>query len=901
MKYKKIVSGLLACAMVVTSVFTGNVTTAKAAEQPTPVGTYDFNTKEGQVSPDLGTNVVAKSSCGANSDILLDYNDPIKYVPGRSGEAGDYAVDTQGKHGLILPEKQLGDNYTISFWVKPTDISKGKWATSLLFVGRHTANQEKWVSIATRNNTGAVACWSTGNRQNGDIAVVQDEWQMITLVQRGIDADVYLNGEKKVTKAGAWDKGMEDADQFIALATNKWDGNFYGCYDDVNVYNQALTADQVKYLYLGTDDKSEILQNFTATKTLELVEGQEGQIETTIPTGIEESEVSFSYQSKSENIATVDATGKVTAKVAGTAVIETTATLANNGGTATKETTVTVKTKGDVLAEKGITVDKTMLLAEGEHQTIKVTLPQGLTKDDVTLTFESSDPTKATVDATGKVTAVAAGKTDITTTAASKSDAAKKATATTKVTVRGAVQATIDYNFNDSALPADVEVVGKGAAASTATPAFDTGRTGETTDKAIKLGDYGLQLPVENIGSKYTVSVWVNPSAALVNNQAVMLAGDGTAEAEEWVAFAGENGNTTTTNKVKLWSNSQASGENNYAHQTYAQPEVPVNAWTMLTLTQDGSTLKFYKNGTLVKTQEGVTEALNGVGRKLFVGATYWGGDDLFKGLVDDIVVYSDVLSDGEVRKLFVGDKTEEELLGEGEITAAPSKLSVKIAESKDFTITLPDGVTTENAEITYTSGTPAVATVAKDNENPLKATVTGVAAGDAVITAKVKIGTTTKETTVTVKVNDPSAEKPEVAADYNFAGAQTGDNTLVDKSENGNDAWLEGNNITFKDGVMTLGDQSYVELPLEIMDSLDDKEKFTIEIEFAKNKNCGNNAWLFCLGSKVKSSGTNYMFLSPNFEGKTLRSGIKNSSTEKLFATSTQPEIDKKIGRAHV
>ncbi len=895
MKYKKIVSGLLACAMVVTSVFTGNVTTAKAAEQPTPIGTYDFNTKKDQVSPDLGTNVVAKSSCGKDSDVLLDYNDPIKYVPGRSGKAGDYAVDTQGKHGLILPEKQLGDNYTISFWVKPTDISKGKWATSLLFVGRHTSNNEKWVSIATRNNTGAVACWSPGN-ENGDIQIVQDQWQMITLVQRGTDADVYLNGEKKVTnpEGKTWNKGMEDADQFIALATNKWDGNFYGCYDDVNVYNQALTADQVKYLYLGTDDKSEILQNFTATETLELVEGQEGQIETTIPTGIEESEVSFSYQSKSENIATVDATGKVTAKVAGTAVIETTATLANNGGTAKKETTVTVKTKGDVLAEKGITVDKTMLLAEGEHQTIKVTLPEGLTKDDVTLTFESSDPTKATVDATGKVTAVAAGETDITTTAASKSDAAKKATATTKVTVRGAVQATIDYNFNDSALPADVEVVGKGAAASTATPAFDTGRTGETTDKAIKLGDYGLQLPVENIGSKYTVSVWVNPSAALVNNQAVMLAGDGTAEAEEWVAFAGENGNTTTTNKVKLWSNSQASGENNYAHQTYAQPEVPVNAWTMLTLTQDGSTLKFYKNGTLVKTQEGVTEALNGVGRKLFVGATYWGGDDLFKGLVDDIVVYSDVLSDGEVRKLFVGDKTEEELLGEGEITAAPSKLSVKIAESKDFTITLPDGVTTENAEITYTSGTPAVATVAKDNENPLKATVTGVAAGDAVITAKVKIGTTTKETTVTVKVNDPSAEKPEVAADYDFAGAQTGDNTLVDKSENGNDAWLEGNNITFKDGVMTLGDQSYVELPLEIMDSLDDKEKFTIEIEFAKNKNCGNNAWLFCLGSKVKSSGTNYMFLSPNFEGKTLRSGIKNSSTEKLFATSTQPEIDK-------
>jgi len=916
MKYKKIVSGLLACAMVVTSAFSGNVTTAKAAEQPTPIATYDFNAAQDAVSPEIGTlkegvDLVLGSKAGANTDELKKYEGNAQYGVGRSGKTGDCAVKT-GAYGLMLPKadySSIGTEYSVSMWIKSSSNAMPE-NQQILFLGYHSP--EKWIGVAAKDKPSGntLKLWTRDANDEtvvggadgtdrwptfGTTQIKAGEWNMLTLTQKGTTVNVYMNGVRvETTENAVWAKALDGANQKIYLGVNYWDPAFDGLIDDVNIYSQELTAEQVEGLFKGSADLNEMLKDFTATVELNLVEGEKGQIETTIPSAIPTDQVTFSYQSDATNVATVDATGKVTAVGGGTAKITTTATLANNGGTATKETTVTVKTKGDVLAEKGITVDKTMLLAEGEHQTIKVTLPEGLTKDDVTLTFESSDSTKATVDATGKVTAVAAGETDITTTAASKSDEAKKATATTKVTVRGAVQATIDYNFNDSALPADVEVVGKGAVASTATPAFDTGRTGETTDKAIKLGDYGLQLPVENIGSKYTVSVWVNPSAALVNNQAVMLAGDGTAKAEEWVAFAGENGNTTTTNKVKLWSNSQASGENNYAHQTYAQPEVPLNTWTMLTLTQDGSTLKFYKNGTLVKTQEGVTEALNGVGRKLFVGATYWGGDDLFKGLVDDIVVYSDVLSDGEVRKLFVGDKTEEELLGEGEITAAPSKLSVKIAESKDFTITLPDGVTTENAEITYTSGTPAVATVAKDNENPLKATVTGVAAGDAVITAKVKIGTTTKETTVTVKVNDPSAEKPEVAADYDFAGAQTGDNTLVDKSENGNDAWLEGNNITFKDGVMTLGDQSYVELPLEIMDSLDDKEKFTIEIEFAKNKNCGNNAWLFCLGSKVKSSGTNYMFLSPNFEGKTLRSGIKNSSTEKLFATSTQPEIDK-------
>lgn len=907
MKYKKIVSGLLACAMVVTSVFTGNVTTAKAAEQPTPIATYNFDNLK--VSADdgvLGSNVTAVQG---NNKNLAVYKGNVDFVTGRSGKAEDKAVELKkndAEYGYKLSKSGITTEYTVSFWVQPKATPLDNQVIAVIGAPVNTA-EENWLGIAGGKGS-KYKIWTKGktvntshNWQVGDngsntdgLNLKQNEWNMLTVTQKGQNATYYLDGEK--IGDGSVDQILNEntTSEGIYLGVTHWDLPA-ACYiDDVSVYNQELTAEQVKYLYLGTDDKSELLQNFTATKTLALVEGQEGQIETTIPKGLEESEVTFSYQSKDTAKATVDATGKVTAVAEGTTTIATTATLANNGGTATKETTVTVKTKGDVLAEKGITVDKTMLLAEGEHQTIKVTLPEGLTKDDVTLTFESSDPTKATVDTTGKVTAVAAGETDITTTAASKSDEAKKATDTTKVTVRGAVQATIDYNFNDSALPADVEVVGKGAVASTATPAFDTGRTGETTDKAIKLGDYGLQLPVENIGSKYTVSVWVNPSAALVNNQAVMLAGDGTAKAEEWVAFAGENGNTTTTNKVKLWSNSQASGEANYAYQTYAQPEVPLNTWTMLTLTQDGSTLKFYKNGTLVKTQEGVTEALNGAGRKLFVGATYWGGDALFKGLVDDIVVYSDVLSDGEVRKLFVGDKTEEELLGEGEITAAPSKLSVKIAESKNFTITLPDGVTTENAEITYTSNDTTKATVVKDSEDPLKATVTGVAAGETTVTAKVQIGDTFKEDTVEVKVNDPSVAKPEVAADYDFAGAQTGDNTLVDKSENGNDAWLEGNNITFKDGVMTLGDQSYVELPLEIMESLDDQEKFTIEVEFAKNKNCGNNAWLFCLGSKVKSSGTNYLFLSPNFEGKTLRSGIMNSSTEKLFATSTQPEIDK-------
>lgn len=489
MKYKKIVSGLLACAMVVTSVFTGNVTTAKAAEQPTPVATYDFNNLK--VSADdgvLGSNITAVQG---NNKSLAVYTGNVDFVTGRSGKEGDKAVELKknnAEYGYKLSKAGITTEYTVSFWVQPKAVPTDNQVVAVIGAPINTA-EENWLGVAGgRGNKFKI--WTKGktvntshNWQVGDnssnaegLNLKQNEWNMLTITQKGQNATYYLDGQQIGT--GTVDQVLNEGTQHeaIYLGVTHWDVP-YACYiDDVSVYNQELTADQVKYLYLGTDDKSEILQNFTATETLELVEGQEGQIETTIPTGIEESEVTFSYQSKDATKATVDDNGKVTAVAAGTVKITTTATLANNGGTATKETTVTVKSKGDVLAEKGITVDKTMLLAEGEHQAIKVTLPQGLTKDDVTLTFASSDTAKATVDATGKVTAVAVGETDITTKAVSKSDTTKKAEATTKVTVRGAVQATVDYNFNDSALPADVEVVGKGAAASTATPAFDKGR-----------------------------------------------------------------------------------------------------------------------------------------------------------------------------------------------------------------------------------------------------------------------------------------------------------------------------------------------------------------------------------------------------------------------------------------
>lgn len=73
----------------------------------------------------------------------------------------------------------------------------------------------------------------------------------------------------------------------------------------------------------------------------------------------------------------------------------------------------------------------------------------------------------------------------------------------------------------------------------------------------------------------------------------------------------------------------------------------------------------------------------------------------------------------------------------------------------------------------------------------------------------------------------------------------------------------------------------SYVTFPTSIYEKLTNKEQFTIQAKYARTTL--NNAWLFCIGSKAQSTGTNYLFYAPFFGGNVPRAGIKDSS-ESLY-----------------
>ena len=177
------------------------------------------------------------------------------------------------------------------------------------------------------------------------------------------------------------------------------------------------------------------------------------------------------WESKNTWVATVDESGNVTAKNPGEATI--TVTAADNGGAqATCKVTVTERTVPVIkVTQIQLSQTRASLIEGKELQLTATVLPTDATNQ--SLTWSSSVEGVATVDPTGKVTAIKAGTTVITATA--KDDSGISASCTVQVTVPTVKVTGITLNKTTASV-----VKGK-TVALTATVTPDT-----ATDKTIK-------------------------------------------------------------------------------------------------------------------------------------------------------------------------------------------------------------------------------------------------------------------------------------------------------------------------------------------------------------------------------------------------------------------------------
>lgn len=539
MKRKNLLSGLLAGALVLTSVVVPGTGKEVKAED------YDLN--EGLVASfSFDGEDLTDGQGGADASAVVTglgaYSADPEYVDGHEGKGiqlGDY--------GLKLNRANLGEDFTVSLWMKPDGAPADN--QSGVFLGYH--NPEKWLSVAGQD--GRYKFWANGNgygwNELGRTDIGAGEWYQVTITGTSSTVALYVDGEMKAS--GNSNAPLAGDNQDIYIGVTNWDPEFTGAVDEVKVYNRTLSEGEVYRLY--------------------------------------------------------DA----------------------------------VTPAEDILDEEGITATESMNMVIGRTQKIEVSMPVIVADSNPTVTYESEDEDVATVSDDGTVEAAGEGKTTVTTTV-KLGDVTK--TATTAVTVTGSLEDTLvaSFDFNGNL---NNGVNGQAAASALVTGlnaysgnvAYGEGRDGGQ-DQAVRLGDYGLKLNKQNLGTEYTVSLWVKSDDALAGNQVVLLLGHHSPE--NWIAISGNQNNT---NKVKFWGNGGVFG----THTTLATSTIPSGEWHQITITGTKGSTTLYVDG-IGMGQDTSNDPLNGTNADIYLGVNYW--DPEFEGLVDDVKVYNIAMSAEEVQ-----------------------------------------------------------------------------------------------------------------------------------------------------------------------------------------------------------------------------------------------------------
>ena len=192
---------------------------------------------------------------------------------------------------------------------------------------------------------------------------------------------------------------------------------------DYVITNEVLAKAERATLSMGSEELG---------KNVELETGELVKLTCTVAPETAMQEVT--YSSSDTRVLTVDENGNIKAVAEGTATI--TATVNDDSGVSVM---VTITVKDPIVLVSEVTLDKSELELEGGQT---VTLVAEVTPDnatDKTVTWTSSDEEVATVDATGKITALKEGTTTITVTA---NDEGKKSASCQVIVTKSVIEVT---------------------------------------------------------------------------------------------------------------------------------------------------------------------------------------------------------------------------------------------------------------------------------------------------------------------------------------------------------------------------------------------------------------------------------------------------------------------------
>jgi len=161
-----------------------------------------------------------------------------------------------------------------------------------------------------------------------------------------------------------------------------------------------------------------------------------------------------------------------------------------------------------------------------------------------------------------------------------------------------------------------------------------------------------------------TMEAWIKPGGDYSSTQ-ILIAGAAASGADVSGRYEIGVRHTGVCPSGEWFTNIANGSTNQYtcSGQTYNSTNFPQNTWTHVVVTYDGSYVKFYKDGTLIKT---VVQTVSGAGdaQPFAIGRAGGYPGMYFSGLIDNVHIYSTALSAYEIQQHHLaGLKTHQQLI----------------------------------------------------------------------------------------------------------------------------------------------------------------------------------------------------------------------------------------------
>src|SRR5262249_23030688 len=143
-----------------------------------------------------------------------------------------------------------------------------------------------------------------------------------------------------------------------------------------------------------------------------------------------------------------------------------------------------------------------------------------------------------------------------------------------------------------------------------------------------------------DLSNSFTLSAWVNPASTFTDFRSILVKNYSYYLYASVAGYCGDG--------------SPLGGFSGATTPTVCQPSpLPINTWTHLAVTYNGSTLTFYRDGVAVATSS-ASGTLSPTTGTLQIGGSQFG--EYFKGLIDEVRIYNKALNEKEIQTVFQQD-----------------------------------------------------------------------------------------------------------------------------------------------------------------------------------------------------------------------------------------------------